>query len=77
MTIYFTDEDIRKLKELTEKDNPEFYSLGLLLDIRRSEAQQGNKNDSDNNQFPDILNDGIDCQLVKDYMLLFHMFLLY
>ena len=49
MTIYFTAEDIRKLKELTEKNNPEFYSLGLLLDIKQSGAQQGNKNDSDNN----------------------------
>ena len=49
MTIYFTDEDIRKLKELTEKDNLEFYSLGLLLDKKQSEAKQGNKNDSDNN----------------------------
>lgn len=43
MTIYFTDEDIRKIKELTEQDNPEFYSLGLLLDKKQSEAQQGNK----------------------------------
>lgn len=49
MTIYFTDEDVRKLKELIEKDNPEFYSLGLLLDVKQSEAKQGNKNDSRNN----------------------------
>lgn len=48
MTIYFTDEDIRKLKELTEKDNPEFYSLGLLLDIKQSGAKQIKDNDSIN-----------------------------
>ena len=48
MTIYFTDEDIRKLKELTEEDNPEFYSLGLLLDVKQSEAKQSKDNDSIN-----------------------------
>ena len=44
--IHFTADEIRKLKELTDKTNAEPYSLGLLLDIKQVDTQESNKSDS-------------------------------